>query len=62
MTASTTIGILSVLIVGLACAYSYTTGAPTWLSGNEANVFLKASGVIGLTLLAEKLWRDSNRV
>jgi len=57
MTASTTIGILSALLVGVACTYASMAGAPGWLAGNETEVFLKASGLLGLVMLAERLWR-----
>jgi len=57
MTASTIIGILSTLIVGVACTYASMSGAPGWLVGNETEVFLKAAGVLGLVMLAERLWR-----
>lgn len=55
--ASTTIGILSILLVGAACTYASMAGAPGWLAGGEAEVFLKATGLLGVLLLAEKMWR-----
>ena len=61
MNASTAIGILSTLLVGAACADAMLMGAPSWLAGNEAEVFLKAAAVLGLVVFAERMWRSSKR-
>ncbi len=58
MTASTTIGILSALLVGIASIYASVTGAPGWLAGNETEFFLKASGLLALVVFAERMWRS----
>lgn len=57
LTPSTFIGLLSVLVVGVACFYASLMGAPNWLAGNEAAVVLKVAGAVGLVILGERFWR-----
>lgn len=60
MTASTLIGLLSVLVSCAACLYASVVGAPDWLAGNEAAMALKVAGSVGLLILAERMWRASS--
>ena len=61
MNASPAIAILSALLVGLACLHANVVGAPSWLAGNEAQLFLKTAAVLGLAVFAERMWRSSKR-
>ena len=61
MNPSTTIGLLSGMVICVACLCALLMGGPAWLAGIEAEVTLKFIEAVVLLLIGERMWRPSKK-